>query len=145
MIRVVLDANVIVSGLISPKGTPGKILDAWLRDYFQLFISPQILEELTRVLQYPRIRERLETNQAMELLDNMGALAGQAKGKLTLNVLTHDPSDNIYLACAVESKCDYLVTGNNDHFEEAGEIFSGVKILAPRAFLDILNIDVRLP
>ena len=55
MIRVVLDANVLVSGLISAKGAPGKIINAWLKGQFHLCISPQIMEELTRVLKYPRI------------------------------------------------------------------------------------------
>ncbi len=64
MIRVVLDANVLVSGLISPKGTPGQILDAWFAGNFLLFVSPAILQELRRVLQYPRISKRLESGQA---------------------------------------------------------------------------------
>lgn len=67
--RVVLDANVLVSGLISRKGPPGQILDAWMAGQFKLFVSPQILEELRRVLQYPRIHERLAIGQAMELIE----------------------------------------------------------------------------
>jgi predicted nucleic acid-binding protein len=98
LIQVVLDANVLVSGLISRKGPPGQILDAWLAGKFQLFISPQILEEMRRVL-----------------------------------------SDNIYLACAVEAKAGYLVTGNSEHFEEAGKIYMGVNIITPRSFLETLE------
>jgi len=60
VIRAVLDANVLVSGLISKKGTPGRLIDAWLEDLFQLCVSPQIMDELTRVLRYPRIMKRLE-------------------------------------------------------------------------------------
>jgi len=50
VIRAVLDANVLISGLISTKGTPGNILNAWLKEQFQLWISPQIYSELLRVL-----------------------------------------------------------------------------------------------
>ncbi len=60
-------------------------------------------------------------------------------GKLKLTVLTRDPSDNVYLACAMEGQCNYLVTGNVDHFEEAGEVFQNVKIISPRNFLDLLS------
>lgn len=116
MIRIVLDANVVISGLISRNGPPGKILDAWLDSDFQLFVSPAMLDELTRILGYPRIRKRLDSKQASALLERMDILANHVEGKLKLNVLTQDPSDNIYLACAVESKCDYLVTGNIGHF-----------------------------
>jgi uncharacterized protein len=139
LIRVVLDANVLVSGLISRKGPPSQILDAWLAGQFQLFVSPKILEEMRRVLRYPRIINRLATEQATGLLDKLGTAAELVDGTLKLDILTHDPSDNIYLACAVEAKADYLVTGNSEHFEEAGKVYMGVIIITPRAFLETLD------
>jgi hypothetical protein len=139
MIRAVLDANVLVSGLISKKGTPGRLIDAWLEGQFLLCISPQIMDEMTRVLQYPRIIRRLEKRQAEALLKNLASLAGWADGRLAIDILTLDPSDNIYLACAVEAQCDYLVTGNSNHFQEAGTNYKGVEIITPRGFLDILS------
>jgi len=141
MMRVVLDANVLVSGLISRKGTPGKILDAWLEESFRLFVSPDILQELARVLQYPRISERVDRGQVARLLNHLANAAEHVSGRLKLNVLTRDPSDNAYLACAVEGQCDYLVTGNMDHFGEAGESLENVRIISPRAFLDLLNLS----
>jgi uncharacterized protein len=137
--KVVLDANVLVSGLISQEGPPGRILDAWLAEQFQLFISSQILEELRRVLQYPRIRERVAMKQAILLLKKLSSHAELVDGIVKLNVLSLDPSDNIYLACAVEARADYLVTGNRDHFKEAGGIYQSVQIISPRAFLDTLE------
>lgn len=68
MIRAVFDANVLISGLISAKGAPGKLIDAWLEGQFQLCISPSIMDELKRVLKYPRIMKRLEKRQAEALL-----------------------------------------------------------------------------
>jgi putative PIN family toxin of toxin-antitoxin system len=141
VIRVVLDANVLVSGLISAKGAPGKIINAWLKGQFHLCISPQIMEELTRVLKYPRIMKRLEKRQARELLENLSVLAEWVDGQITLEVLTLDPSDNIYLACAVEAQCSYLVTGNSDHFQEAGSKYKGVEIISPRGFLNIISLN----
>jgi len=139
VIRAVLDANVLVSGLISKKGTPGGLIDAWLEGQFQLCVSPQIMDELTRVLKYPHIMKRLDNRQARAMLENLGTLAEWADGRQAIDVLTLDPSDNIYLACAVESQCDYLVTGNRDHFQEAGTNYKGVEIINPRDFLDILS------
>ena len=60
--RVVLDANVFMSGLISKQGPPGQILDTWLKGGFMLFVSLPIMAEIQRVLAYPRIRERLKTH-----------------------------------------------------------------------------------
>jgi putative PIN family toxin of toxin-antitoxin system len=57
--RVVIDANVFISGLLSRNGPPGQILDAWIDGLFLIFLSPQIAGEIQRALEYPRIRERL--------------------------------------------------------------------------------------
>jgi len=137
--RVVLDANVMVSGLISHKGPPGQILDKWLSGHFQLFVSPQTLDELQRVLQYPRISERLSKEQTTGLFKKIGETAEMVGGTIKLDVLTVDPSDNMYLACAMEAKADYLVTGNSNPFKEAGAKYRGVAIVSPRTFLDALK------
>ena len=97
------------------------------------------MDEVTRVLGYARIRERLEPGQAEKLMGRLAMKAERTEGKLVLNVLTRDKSDYIYLACAVESNADYLVTGNTKHFVEAGARFHGVRILTLRDFLQILE------
>lgn len=61
------------------------------------------------------------------------------EGTIKLDVLTIDPSDNLYLACAVEARADYLVTGNSSHFKEAGAKYRGILIISPRSFLDTLK------
>ena len=44
--RVVLDVNVLISAVISPRGNPAQILRLWEREGFELVVSPPILEEL---------------------------------------------------------------------------------------------------
>ena len=58
MIRVVLDANAFVGAVLSPGGFPADILRAWRDERFHLVMSPAILEEIERVLRYPKIRRR---------------------------------------------------------------------------------------
>jgi putative PIN family toxin of toxin-antitoxin system len=142
VIRAVLDANVLVSGLLSPKGPPGQILDAWLAGEFQICITPQILDEVSRVLQYPRIQKHLMAGQTTSILEKLVGAAEWVEGTLELKVLKRDPSDNAYLACAVEAEACYLVTGDRDTFDEIGEEFRGVFILTPRAFLEVLGDDL---
>jgi len=137
--RVVLDANVFISGLLSKQGPPGQILDAWLEGQFSLFVSPPIVAEIQGVLAYPRIRERLEPGQADQLITILITASEWVNGHVVLDVLTEDPSDNIYLACAVEAQAAFLVTGNLSHYLEAGNPFQGMEILTPRQFLEILN------
>ena len=59
MMRVVLDSNVILSGLMSPKGTTGQIIQAWKDNRLTLLICEAQLEEIKRVLAYPKIQKRL--------------------------------------------------------------------------------------
>jgi putative PIN family toxin of toxin-antitoxin system len=139
MMRVVLDANVFISGLISKLGPPGQILDAWLDRKFTLCISPQISAEIKRVLDYPRIRNRLDSGQADQLIASLETACEWVDGNLVLDVLFKDPTDNIYLACAIEAGAVYLVTGNLTHLIEVGNPFQGTHILTPRNFLTALK------
>lgn len=58
MIRAVLDANVVVSAILSPKGIPAKILAAWRAEEFSVVVSEAIVSEIGRVLRYPKIKRR---------------------------------------------------------------------------------------
>ena len=137
--RVVIDANVFISGLLSKKGPPGQILDAWSEGQFSLIVSFQIVTEIKRALEYPRIQERLEPRQANQLIEMLFTATEWVEGNLDLNVLTLDPADNMYLSCAVESHADFLITGNLKHYSEAGNPFKEVVILTPRKFLEVLK------
>ena len=55
--RVVLDTNVVISATLIKDGNEDRILRAWQRGELQLVLSPQILEEMGRVLFYERIRK----------------------------------------------------------------------------------------
>lgn len=55
--RVVLDTNVVVSAVLIRDGKESHVLAAWRGGVFDLILSPQLLEELGRVLSYPKIRD----------------------------------------------------------------------------------------
>ncbi len=139
MIRAVLDANVFISGLISRSGAPGQIIDRWLTEEFTLFISPDIIDERKRVLEYPRLKQRISPETTGILLTALSRLAEQTPGTLRLSPLQADPSDTIYLICAVEAGANYLVTGNLAHFQEIEQANTDMQIISPRAFLDLLE------
>ena len=60
--RVVLDTNVITSGSISASGAPGLLLSAWEDKAFELFVSPPLLTEYRRTLDYERVRSLHKKN-----------------------------------------------------------------------------------
>lgn len=66
--RAVLDPNVIISALLSPSGTPARLLLAWLDGAFELVVSETLIAELERALAYPKLRDRIRAEDAAELI-----------------------------------------------------------------------------
>lgn len=135
--RVVVDTNVFVSALISPSGTPAQLLTHEFP--FVLVTSEEILAELNRVLHYDRILKRYKLNE--EIISGYlstireDSQVVEVTGQVT--VIEKDPSDNKFLACAVEAKADYIVSGD-PHLTEL-ETFEGIPIIIPRAFFELLE------
>jgi putative PIN family toxin of toxin-antitoxin system len=63
-VRAVLDVNVLVSAVLSPTGTPARLLLAWQEGRFELVASPGLLAELRRALAYPKLRKRIDPEEA---------------------------------------------------------------------------------
>ncbi len=139
MIRAVVDTNTLVSGLISPLGAPAQIVRHWLQGDFLLLTSPVLLDELRRVLEYPRITIRLgwSAEKRRRFLDQFTMLALFTSGTLSLPGVTRDPKDDPVVACAVEGGADCIVSGDCDLL--ALNAYQGVRIVSPRAFLALLE------
>jgi putative PIN family toxin of toxin-antitoxin system len=137
MIRAVLDANVFVSGIVTA-GTPRNILRAWRAGHFHLVASEAILDEIGRVLRYPKIarRHHWSETEVHAFMESLEALAILTPGELRLDVVAADPSDNRYLECAIEGEADCLVTSDR-HLLELG-VHREVEILSPREFVELL-------
>lgn len=137
-LRVVLDTNVIVSGLISPKGPPAAILKALKAREFVLITSQAINEEVLEVMDRPRLRDKY--GLAAHMFDIAFILWEQAE--LITNLPTvraaKDPHDNKILAAALGGLAHYLVTGDIKDLLSLGE-HKGIRIINPRQFLDILR------
>lgn len=110
--RILLDTNILVSGLISKKGPPGMLLRAWLFEFrFELVTSKEQIDELRRVLAYEHLQRFITPEQARDVLDNIDARAHMAVELPTIT-LSPDPDDNVILATAVAGNADLLVTGD---------------------------------
>jgi len=138
MIRAVLDANVLVSALISPGGAPAQILDMWHAERFLVLTSEAILAELERVLAMPRLRKKygLTDQNVSRLLRGMrqftitvAAGAGQPA--------VRDPDDAKLLNCAAAGGADYIVSGDKD-LPSLSE-YEGIAIVTPSDFARILS------
>ncbi|MBI4735911.1 MAG: putative toxin-antitoxin system toxin component, PIN family [candidate division NC10 bacterium] len=139
MRRAVLDTNVIVSGLITSKGTPADLLTAWRNRRFDLVIGPAILQEIERVLRLPRITKayRLAPQDISGLVELLTSRAVLTPGRLAIPSTARDPEDDQILACAIEGHADYIVTGDQDLL--ILERFQGIPIIPPAAFAAVLR------
>jgi putative PIN family toxin of toxin-antitoxin system len=139
VLRAVLDANVLASAFIRPLGPSGRILSALVeRNAFRLVLSTPILDEVRRVLFYPRLRKELPESD-VDILMRVAALAilaDLADGDLIVKTVKADPDDDKYLSAALLGRADVLVSGDH-HLLDLKE-YQGVRILKPRAFLELL-------
>jgi putative PIN family toxin of toxin-antitoxin system len=138
MLKAVLDTNVLVSALIVEYGNPAQIIVRAHAEKFSLLLSEDILKETRVALHYKHIQKRFHpTDQAIEeFLARLRVSCALVPVQHVENIVTNDPPDNLVLACAVEGKADYLVSGNL-HLLDL-EQHRGVKIVTPTRFLEIL-------
>lgn len=139
MLRVVLDANFYVSALIRPGGPPGQIVERLLRgEPFQVVMSPAIVEETVQAFAYPKVRKYVRAGVDPELwFEDVILLAQLVAGDYELTGVSPDSHDDKYIAAAVEGSATLVVTGDPDLL--AVKEYQGVRILTPRAFLDLLS------
>lgn len=114
--KIVLDTNVIVSGLMSPAGAPGKIIDAWIESRFDLVSSLYQLGEIGRVLAYPKISNILGwDDQLIEAFIKQIYLRAEIiEPDISGIAVPEDPADTPILAILVASNADTLVSGDQD-------------------------------
>lgn len=110
--RLVLDTNVVVSGVLSPHGPPGRLVDLFLAGDLVLLVDDRILGEYGAVLRRPRFD--LRAARVDELMRYVRALAEPVIAR-PLAVELPDPDDLPFLEVAAAGGA-VLVTGNPRHF-----------------------------
>lgn len=111
--RVILDTNILLSGLITPRGAPGQLIDAWLDRRFTLISHPLQLDEFRAVSRRDKIRTLVRPSEAGRLANQIAALADMP-GRLPPVERSRDPSDDFLLALCEAGEVDRLVTGDKD-------------------------------
>jgi len=136
--RIILDANQFVSAVLVPVGHPAQILQAWRTDQFDLVVSPAIVAEIRRVLLYAHLQEKHGWNkgQVNEFLAGIVDAAIIVPGEVDVRAVPDDPTDDKYVACALEGNAEYIVSGD-EHLKRLGS-YRGIEVVAPSEFLDLL-------
>ncbi len=136
-VRAVIDTNLFVSGLFAAHGHTHQLQELWISRAFELAVSKKILKEIENTLLKPHIRKRLFLEDGEQ-----EAIISLIKEKATVvtpdlyqtDRIKTDPTDNKFLACAMEAKADYIVSGDN-HLLELKH-FHGVQIVDAKTFVE---------
>ena len=114
-VRLVLDTNTVVSGLLW-LGQPGKLIDAAQAQAVSLLTSAPLLVELNGVLMRRKFARQLKVRgvQVAQLFEDYVALATLVTPAGIARVIAKDPSDDAVLACALGAKADLIVSGDAD-------------------------------
>jgi putative PIN family toxin of toxin-antitoxin system len=112
-LRVVLDTNVLVSGLAYPQSISGRIVSIWRQGGLDVVLSRYILDELANVL--PRLsRIQLSSSEIRDLVDSLMFLADVIEPEAEPDPTLRDPADQQVLGTLRASRADYLITGDKD-------------------------------
>jgi putative PIN family toxin of toxin-antitoxin system len=130
--KVVLDTNVVVSGLLKLQGNPAGVLTLGLPGVIQVCHSQRIRAEYAEVLVRPRFK--LDARRIREVLSKpeVDGLAFEAGDERVLDL--PDPDDEPFLAVALAAKADFLVTGNLSDYPPGKR--RGCAVMSPAEFMD---------
>src|SRR3954468_5680474 len=140
-LRVVVDTNVLVSGLFGIENThPLKILTAIRSQKIILVTSAVIMEEVSTVINREKISKKIHLNEEERkvFIDELIARSDVTAGKQLVRNFDRDIKDDKFLACGVEGGADYIITGDRDLLDVIE--YTDIKIITPREFIELIGI-----
>lgn len=129
--KIVLDTNVLVSGLLTPFGPSGEIVRMVFSGELTVCLDARILAEYKDVLHRPKFK--FNKNHITVLLDFIKQY-GQFTLSSPLKNRLPDPDDEPFLAVAIAGTVLSLITGNSAHYPSSP--FKGINIFSPSEFLE---------
>lgn len=136
VLKAVIDTSVLVS-VAFPKGELARELRDMIADgAFTLVTLKEMMAELYRVLHYPRILKQFNASKD-DIDEFIGMIMEHAlltKAQYGLHKITEDPTDDIFLACALESKADFIVS-RDPHLRNLKQ-FQGIRIIDVKEFVE---------
>jgi putative PIN family toxin of toxin-antitoxin system len=139
---VVFDTNALLPLLVGATRRAKALRQLWRESRFALCITPQNLAEAARVLTYPRVQHNFNLADAdaaavvVTLKSHAHLLPGLYEG---VTAVQADPSDNVFLAAALEAGADYLVT-QDPHLQNL-KYYHGTQIIALAQFARLFGLE----
>lgn len=136
-VRAVVDTNLFISGFFAAQGYTYQLQEMWIQGVFELAVSEKILKEIKSTLGKTVIRKKLfiekgEQKEIVALIREKAHIV--TKDRYVTDKIKKDRTDNKFLACALEAKADYIVSGDN-HLLEIKH-FHGIQLVDAKTFID---------
>lgn len=135
--RIVIDANVVISFLLTRGETVSSIFDAWEKEIFDVLIDVEVVTELEEVIRRFVRKELVHPFAAEAMIRRLHQNTVRVRTKSLVEV-SKDDKDNRYLACAKDGDADYLVTGDAKHLLPLKK-FGKTKIVSAKEFRQIIS------
>jgi putative PIN family toxin of toxin-antitoxin system len=135
--RVILDTNIIYSGLRSDQGASYRILDSLPSTSFQIVLGATLLLEYEDVLKRPDNQLVFSHPEIDLILDTLVSIAHLQKIHFHWRPCLRDPKDDHILELAVAAGCQHVVTFNTKDFAQAKPF--GIQPIRPGQFLEFLG------
>lgn len=130
--RVLVDTNVLVSGIFFRPSNPGKVIDLWWEHKFDLVTSEPVYLEVEDT--FRKIAKKIGTKPAFIVkLDETLREYADFVSVIPKVDICRDPKDNLILDTALQGKVDYIVSGDKDLL--VLKKYKGISILTPKEFL----------
>jgi putative PIN family toxin of toxin-antitoxin system len=136
----VLDTNALIRCALAKTWLARVLRIAWERGDFILLTSEAILDELGRVLRYPRIVGRYALTEAaiQEFESSVRSASVVVPGLYVVQKVEADPSDDKFLACALEGDADFIVS-EDPHLRDL-KYYQGIPIVSLEQFSASLGL-----
>lgn len=138
--KIVVDANILVSGFIVKVGKPAQILK-YINKKFKIITTEEILSETNRALHYPHIRKRypITDKEIKVYIVRLRKVCIVINPRIRVSIVKDDPDDNKFLALAKETKANYVISGD-PHLTKLDK-YKGIPVVTPDQFLDIISTN----
>lgn len=135
-LRAVIDTNLFISGLFARDSLSAQLQNLWINLDFELVTSIEIIKKISRVLNYPRIKDHFKPKDKnikrfFRLIFRKAVIA---KDIYKTDRITEDPTDNKFLACALEKNADYIVS-RDPHLRNIKH-YHGIQIVDVKTFIE---------
>lgn len=141
--RVVVDTNVLISGLLGTGGPTGRIVDAGIGGQFEMVETPDLAMELIGVAARPKFSEHaIDQDRLTAIVSLVEEFAKESNAVVTPS---RDPADRIVVEAAIRGRARAIVTGDRDLLDDPDlrEWLSvrGIEVISPAEFDRRLNAE----